>query len=153
MKPDERSFRVALVADRYVNPPPGGLDGLMVLAGAGWGVLQLPTGDYPAELAARILAEVAEQLEEFSRHGYDFVVVGECDGLRAALQAVGLPVPEQIIPSSGAELLDFLTARPAPPASSWSWLSGNLVENLTGEPAGQLSGNDPGGGATTTARE
>ena len=35
MKPDERSFRIALVADRYVNPPPGGLDALAVLAAAG----------------------------------------------------------------------------------------------------------------------
>jgi hypothetical protein len=26
--PDERSYRVALVADRYVNPEPGQLDGL-----------------------------------------------------------------------------------------------------------------------------
>jgi len=122
VKPDERSFRIALVADRYLNPPAGGLDGLAVLAEAGWGVLQLPTGDYPAELAARILAEVAEQLEEFSRHGYDFVVVGECDGLPGALAAVGMAVPDQITPSSTADLLDFLTARPAPPASSWSWL-------------------------------
>lgn len=123
MKPDERSFRIALVADQYLNPPPGGLDGLAVLAEAGWGVLQLPTGDYPADIAARILAEVAEQLEEFSRHGYDFVVVGECDGLSPALAAVGLPVPDQITPSSTADLLGFLTARPVPPARSWTWLS------------------------------
>jgi hypothetical protein len=34
VKPDERSFRIALVADRYVNPPPGGLDALAVLARA-----------------------------------------------------------------------------------------------------------------------
>ncbi len=36
---DERSYRVALVADRYVNPEPGQLDGLAVLAAAGWGVI------------------------------------------------------------------------------------------------------------------
>jgi len=29
---DERSFRVALVADRYVNPPPGGVDGIAAAA-------------------------------------------------------------------------------------------------------------------------
>lgn len=123
MKPDERSFRIALVADRYVNPPPGGLDGLGVLAAAGWGVMQLPAEDFPAGITARILAEVAEQAEEFSRHGYDFVAVGECAGLAAALAAVGVPAPDQIVPASAAELLAFLQARPAPPVSDWSWLA------------------------------
>ena len=33
---DERSFRVALVADCYVNPEPGQLDGLAMLAAALW---------------------------------------------------------------------------------------------------------------------
>jgi hypothetical protein len=123
VKPDERSFRIALVADRFVNPPPDGLDVLAVAAQAGWGVMQLPAADYPDEIAARVLAEVAEQVEEFSRHGYDFVVVGECGGLPAALAAVGLPVPDQIRPSTTEELLGLLQARPAPPGSSWSWLA------------------------------
>jgi hypothetical protein len=123
MKPDERSFRIALVADRFVNPPPGGLDGLAAAAQAGWGVMQLPAAVYPDALAERILAEVAEQVEEFSRHGYDFVVVGECGGLTAALAAVGLPVPDQILPSTAEELLGLLKARPAPPGSSWPWLA------------------------------
>jgi hypothetical protein len=122
VKPDERSFRIALVADRYVNPPPGGLDALAVLAAAGWGAMQLPADDYPADIAARVLAEVTEQAEEFSRHGYDFVLIGERDGLREALDAAGLGVPDQIAPSGAAELLSFLSARPAPAVSSWSWL-------------------------------
>jgi hypothetical protein len=123
MKPDERSFRVAFVADRYVNPPPGGVDGLGVLAEAGWGVMQLPDPDYPAEIRARVLAEVAEQAEEFSRHGYRFVLVGDGGGLDDALAAVGLAVPDQITPADAAELRTFLDSRPAPPASTWSWLS------------------------------
>src|SRR5205814_4367734 len=57
---DERSYRVALVADRYVNPQPGQVDGLAVLAAAGWGVMQLPDPGYPAEVAGPLLAEVAE---------------------------------------------------------------------------------------------
>ena len=123
MKPDERSFRIALVADRYVNPPPGGLDALAVLARSGWGAMQLPSDDYPAGIAGRVLAEVTEQAEEFSRHGYDFVLIGDREGLAEALAAAGLAVPDQIIPSDAAELLDFLNARPAPAVSSWSWLS------------------------------
>jgi hypothetical protein len=122
VKPDERSFRIALVADRYVNPPPGGLDALAVLAQAGWGAMQLPADDYPADIATRILAEVTEQAEEFSRHGYDFVLIGDRDGLTEALAAAGLAVPDQILPSDAAELLDFLNVRPAPAVSSWSWL-------------------------------
>ena len=122
MKPDERSFRIALVADRYVNPPPGGLDALAVLAQAGWGAMQLPADDYPPDLATRILAEVTEQAEEFSRHGYDFVLIGDRDRLGEALAAAGLAVPDQIRPSDAADLLAFLNARPAPAVSSWSWL-------------------------------
>jgi hypothetical protein len=123
VKPDERSFRIALVADRYVNPPPGGLDGLGILAAAGWGVMQLPADDYPAEVTARILAEVAEQAGEFSRHGYDVVIVGGCPGLPEALAEAGLEGPDQIVPSRAGELLAFLKARPAPPVSDWSWLA------------------------------
>jgi hypothetical protein len=122
VKPDERSFRVAILAEEYVNPPPGGIDGLAAAAQAGWGVMQLPAADYPAQIAGRVLAEVAEQLEEFSRHGYDFVVVGECDGLAPALAAAGLAVPDQIVPVTAAQLLDFLTARPAVAASQWARL-------------------------------
>jgi len=122
VKPDERSFRVAFVADRYVNPPPGGVDGLGTAAAAGWGVMQLPALDYPAEIRARVLAEVAEQAEEFSRHGYEFVLVGDEDGLAGALAAVGVAVPDQITPADAGDLRSFLDSRPAPPASGWSWL-------------------------------
>jgi hypothetical protein len=126
VKPDQRSFRIALVADCYVNPPPGGLDALAVLAEAGWGAMQLPADDYPAEIAAAVLSEVTEQAEEFSRHGYDFVLVGDRDGLAEALASAGLDLPEQVVPSDAAELLGFLNARSAPTASSWSWLGGGL---------------------------
>lgn len=113
---DERSFRIALVADRYTNPAPGELDGLAVAAVAGWGVIQLPADDYPAEVAMLLLAEIAEQMEEFSRHGYAFVLVGERDGLAEALAQVGVPVPGGIVPASAAELGEFLAAQPDPQA-------------------------------------
>jgi len=113
---DERSFRVALVADRYVNPPAGGLDGLAVLAAAGWGVMQLPDDAYPAEVARLLLAEVAEQVEEFSRHGYLFALVGERDGLGEALARAGVAVPPRVVPASAGELSEFLAAQPVPPA-------------------------------------
>ncbi len=114
MDGDARSFRIALTADAYVNPPPGGVDGLAVLDQAGWGVMQLPDAAYPAEMTRRILADVAEQVQEFRRHGYDIVLIGEQADLAAALADAGLPVPDQVIPASAAELRQFLGARPAP---------------------------------------
>ena len=116
MDGDARSFRIALVADRYVNPPPGGLDGLAVLDQAGWGVMQLPDPAYPAEMTSRILADIAEQVQEFHRHRYDIVLVGEDGGIVPALADVGVPVPDRLIPASAAELSQFLDARPAPQA-------------------------------------
>jgi hypothetical protein len=74
-------------------------------------VLQLPAEDYPAAVARRLLAEVAEQAEEFARHGYDLVLVGQRDGLSEALAEVGLAVPDGIVPPSTAELTDFLGDR------------------------------------------
>jgi hypothetical protein len=113
---DERSYRVALVADRFVNPGPGQFDGLAVLAAAGWGVMQLPDDAYPVEIAGPLLTEVAEQAEEFSRKGYALVLVGERDGLAEALAHVGAAVQDRIAPASAAELSEFLARQPAPPA-------------------------------------
>ncbi len=116
MSRDERSCRVALVADRFVNPPPGGVDGIATAAATGWGVMQLPADDYPEAVVRRLLYEVAEQAEEFSRHGYDLVLVGDRDGLAEALATVGLGLPDAIIPESPVELREFLSARPGPTA-------------------------------------
>jgi hypothetical protein len=116
MKPDERSFRIMLAADRYVNPPPGGLDAVAVAEQTGWGVMQLPADDYPPEVAEPLLAEVAEQMEEFARHGYAFVLVGERAGLAEALAQVGVSLPDQISPRTSSQLADFLDGQPAPRA-------------------------------------
>ena len=116
MKRDERSFRVALMADRYVNPGPGDVDGVAAAARAGWGVLQLPPGDYPADLVKALLFEVAEQAEEFARHGYDLVLVGHCEGLAEALARVGVELPDGTAPVTCVQLEDFLRDRPIPRA-------------------------------------
>lgn len=121
-------MRIALVADRFVNPPPGGVDGLAVLAPACWGVMQLPAQDYPDPIADRMLAEIAEQMAEFHQHGYEFVLVGEPGRLAAALAPLGLPMPDQIIPATPAELAGFLATRPAPAAAHWERLTGQAGE-------------------------
>jgi hypothetical protein len=113
---DKRSFRVALVADRYLNPPPGGLDVIPILLEAEWGVIQLPADVYPREVAGPLLEQVAEQTEEFHRHGYDVVVIGRRTGLKEALAAAGVPRLDQLEPVSAGALQAFLGGRPSPRA-------------------------------------
>jgi hypothetical protein len=108
---------VALVADAYVNPSVGGMDAMGVLVSEGWGVIQLPADGYPAEVSAPLLEQVAEQAEEFHRHGYDLVVIGGHDGLDEALRAVGIPPLEAITPTDPEELYAFLCERPLPTAT------------------------------------
>ncbi len=62
----------------------------------GWHLSQ----ELPAEVARSLLAEVAEQVEEFSRRGYGLILVGERDGLAEALTNVGVAVPDRITPST-----------------------------------------------------
>jgi hypothetical protein len=113
---DKRSFRVALVADRYLNPPPRGLDVVPILLEAEWGVIQLPADVYPREVAGPLLEQVAEQTEEFYRHGYDVVVIGRRTGLKEALASAGVPHPDQLEPVNSGALQAFLRGRPSPKA-------------------------------------
>lgn len=130
VRPDARSFRIALVADALVNPAPGQPDALAVLAAEDWAAMKLPPTWFPLDLAEPLLAQVAEQAEEFARHGYDLVLLSEVDAegardggvfrsaLGRALGAVGLPLPpEHTMRGDGAERLrTFLRSRPLPAA-------------------------------------
>jgi len=113
---DKRSFRVALVADRYLNPRDRALDVIPILVEAEWGVIQLPAEAYPREVAGPLLEQVAEQTEEFHRHGYDVVVIGRRKGLKQALAAAGVPRLDQLEPVNAADVKAFLRGRPAPSA-------------------------------------
>jgi hypothetical protein len=117
MERDRRSFRVALVADRFINPSPGEVDAIAVLLEVDWGVIQLPAERYPKEVAAPLMEQVAEQAEEFHRRGYDLVVIGRHPGLDAALASAGVPQLDHIEAASAQELRDFLRRRPLPPAA------------------------------------
>jgi hypothetical protein len=111
---DARSYRVALIADEFVNPGPGGLDGLSVLDADGWGAILLPPDSSPSEVAAPMLDQIAEQVEEFIRNGYDVVLIGSRDGVEDALLARKISRLPGIRPSSGDDLRDFLRGRPVP---------------------------------------
>lgn len=70
---DVRGWRMALTPDALVNPSRAALpDVLGVLETSGYGVLQLPgeVGD------SSLLAVIAEQVEEYSHHGYAVVAIG-----------------------------------------------------------------------------
>jgi DNA-binding transcriptional LysR family regulator len=128
MEGDERGFRIAVCADALVNPEPGGLDALAVCARAGFGVMQLPATWYPEEVAAGWLEQVAEQLDEYLRHGYVVVLVtraGDADGprqraaLAAALAAIGHGLPPEHESDGDADALEaFLRSQPVPGATA-----------------------------------
>jgi hypothetical protein len=107
---DERGFRVALIADELVNPRDGGIDGLAVLERAGWGAVQLPSAGYPDDVAGPLLEQVAEQAEEFARHGYVLAVLGRREGLAEALAGYGITQLPAIEPESAEQLERFLGA-------------------------------------------
>jgi hypothetical protein len=73
MNPDVRGWRMALTPDALMNPSRTTLpDVLSVLESSGYGVLQLPgQGDH-----SLLLAVIADQVEEYSHHGYAVVAIG-----------------------------------------------------------------------------
>ena len=128
MEGDARGFRVAVCADALVNPEPGGLDALAVCQRAGFGVMQLPATWYPDDVVAGWLEQVAEQLDEYLRHGYAVVVVTRArdaagtrqrKALAAALAAIGHELPPEHRSSGDADALEaFLRAQPVSGASA-----------------------------------
>ena len=55
MDADTRCFRVALVAGELLNPAAGDVDALAVLEQEEWGAIQLPSAEYPDEVAGPLL--------------------------------------------------------------------------------------------------
>jgi hypothetical protein len=108
---DERGFRVAVVADELINGRALGFDALAVLERGGWGVIALPPAWYAPALAASLLEQIAEHVQEFHRHGYGIVRIGERDGLDEAIEAVGVPALERIPARDPVQLAAALDER------------------------------------------
>jgi hypothetical protein len=126
---DKRGFRVALVADELVNPGADGFDALAVLREEDWGAIQLPPAWYPPDVAGPLLEQVAEHVEEFSRHAYQVVLVGDRAGLEEALGRIGVERPDAVQPRSAVELRAFLQARPpSDPARARGETGGQTVQ-------------------------
>jgi hypothetical protein len=76
MSRDQRGWRVALVPDALLNPQQRNRsalsDVLAVLESSGYGVLQLPASGQHSLL----LAAIADQVAEYTHHGYAVVAIG-----------------------------------------------------------------------------
>lgn len=96
MDADSRSFRLAVVSDELVNSPPLGLDVVGVLDRCGWGLIVLPPSWYSDDVAADLLVQVAEHIEEFVRHDYRVICVGACESLAGPLSELGVAMPDTI---------------------------------------------------------
>ena len=76
MSRDERGWRIALVPDVLINPPAALRtrlpDVLRTLEANGYGVLQLPASGGHSLL----LAVIADQVEEYTHHGYAVIAIG-----------------------------------------------------------------------------
>lgn len=82
MTGDPRSRRIAVVADALLA------DRLPGLRDEGFGIMQLPPGGLEPATAAAWVEQMAEQIAEYERHGYDIVVIDDGSGGDALAQAV-----------------------------------------------------------------
>jgi hypothetical protein len=110
---DLRGSRVALVADALINGDAAGFDVLAVLESAGWGVVLLPPAWYPDAATEPLLQAIADQMHEYTRHGYAIALVGEHAGLADALARAGVPAPAALGARTAAELTTALHATAA----------------------------------------
>lgn len=78
---DPRSEKVAVVSEAEF------VERLPALREAGYGLMQLPPADLGSEIAHECLAQLAEQVAEYRRNGYEVVLAGDGGVWRAALVA------------------------------------------------------------------
>jgi hypothetical protein len=82
---DQRSRRVAVVSDAFLNPPIGVDDRLVKLAEAGWGVVALPQPGLPPDVEQALLVTIADQLAAFLDNGYEVALAEPNDPIAARL--------------------------------------------------------------------
>ncbi|MCY7303638.1 MAG: hypothetical protein LH654_11525 [Thermoleophilia bacterium] len=84
---DPRSEKVAVV------PEASFVELLPELPAAGYGLMQLPPADLAPSTAAEAVGQLAEQVAEYRRNGYEVVLAGTgawCAELDAVLARLGL---------------------------------------------------------------
>jgi hypothetical protein len=133
---DARGWHVALVPDVLVNGADTGAarpDVLSILESSGYGLLQLP----PPGQHGLLLAVIADQVAEYSHHGYAVVAVGlrgepgaglHWRRLAPLLRHRGIALPPRHLIRPGAEaaaegqrLAAFLTGYDLPATEQRRW--------------------------------
>jgi hypothetical protein len=132
---DVRGWRVALVPDILINPSQEASlpRALAILQAADYGVLQLP----PAGRHGLLLAVIADQVAEYSHHGYAVAAIGirgEPDGglhwrrLTSLLKHRNSALPPRHLIQPGADvsveerrLSAFLSGYDLPPEQQRRW--------------------------------
>ena len=137
MSTDARGWRIALVHDALVNPGAGAAqtlpDVMGALGAAGYGVLQLP----PDGAHSLLLAVIADQVAEYSHHGYAVVAIGleaqpggglHWRTLSALLRHRGAPLPPRHLvrtadstAAESARLATFLSGYDVPAEEQRRW--------------------------------
>jgi len=116
---DNRSRRIALVADAVMNPQGNDADLLAILMERGWGIIGLPPERLGRPAIAQWMAGVADQAREFARHGMTVVavldaeettVIGELERACTAEPAQTVPV-HVLSGGDGGDLAAFLDRR------------------------------------------
>ncbi len=108
---DARSFKVAVVADYFVNPR--GYDKLPdssrvfdILRDSGYGIVKMPPIGISAETASAWVTETVDQIQEYTNRGFRVVMIGAeglaqgglwLDSIEGELRARGLVRPPTLI--------------------------------------------------------
>jgi signal recognition particle subunit SEC65 len=117
---DSRSFKLAIIADYFVNPNryvnlPLNTVVYDVLRDLGYGILKMPETNYPSEKTAEYLIPVMDQAEEYIKRGYQVIAVGLSEardfGIHYSLISSesakrGVPAPRLVLFSATENLAD-----------------------------------------------
>ena len=108
---DARSFKMAVVADYYVNPQsypklPKANSVYQQLSEAGYGIIKMPAPTMIGRGREGWIISTVDQIQEYSNRGFKLFVLGLegiagkgiwIEALRKELKKRGLPMPESIV--------------------------------------------------------
>ena len=108
---DARSFKMAVVADYYVNPQsypklPKDSSVYKQLSDAGYGIIKMPHPNMIGKGTEGWIISTVDQIQEYSNRGFQVFVLGVegiagkgiwMEALRKEIKKRGLPMPESIV--------------------------------------------------------
>ena len=108
---DARSFRMAVVADYYVNPQsypwlPNTSSVYQQLSRVGYGIIKMPPPTMIGKGTAGWITSTVDQIQEYSHRGFQVIVLGVdgvpgkgiwLDALRKEIKKRGLKMPDSVV--------------------------------------------------------